>query len=128
MGGLLLAAHHLATVFRQLGCEWLSDRTDNVFALMLVSSLVSSVAAFTLRGFAYSLALLFDAMLSDDPQPVFSIMAFGKGVGDLAKGSITAGLLTKPVSWGYGVDRYESLVLLLGSSMLCPCWGLLSGL
>ncbi|CCF33631.1 monocarboxylate transporter [Colletotrichum higginsianum] len=143
MGALLLAAHNLATVFGQLGFGWLSDRTDNVFALMFVSSFVSSVAAFTLWGFAHSLALLvvfalvfgmfaggflifwakFGAMLSDDPQPVFSMMAFGKGIGNLATGPITAGLLTKPVSWGYGMGRYESLILFLGSFMLCSSLG-----
>ncbi|GKT88966.1 MFS monocarboxylate transporter [Colletotrichum tofieldiae] len=146
MGALILAAHNLATVFGQLGFGWLSDRTDNVFALIFMSSFVSSVAAFTLWGFAHSLALLivfalvfgmfaggflifwakFGAMLSDDPQPVFSMMAFGKGIGNLATGPITAGLLTKPVSWSYGMGRYESLILFLGSFMLCSSLGALA--
>lgn len=143
MGALVLAAHNLATVFGQLGFGWLTDRTNNVFILVFVSSFVSSVAAFTLWGFAHSLALLlvfalvfgmfaggflvfwakFGAMLSDDPQPVFSMMAFGKGIGNLATGPITSGLLTKPVSWGYGMGRYDSLIFFLGSFMLCSSLG-----
>ncbi|KAL0932378.1 MFS monocarboxylate [Colletotrichum truncatum] len=145
MGALLLAAHNLATVFGQLGFGWLSDRTNNVFILMFVSSFVSSIAAFTIWGFAHSLPMLlvfsvifgmfaggflvfwakFGAILSDDPQPVFSMMAFGKGIGNLATGPITAGLLTRPVSSGYGMGRYESLILFLGSFMLCSSLGIL---
>ncbi|KXH35049.1 monocarboxylate transporter [Colletotrichum nymphaeae SA-01] len=143
MGALLLAAHNLATVFGQIGFGWLSDHTNNVFMLIFISSFTSAVAAFTLWGFAHSLPLLvifslvfgmfaggflinwpkFGAMLSDDPQPVYSMMAFGKGIGNLATGPITAGLLTKPVSGGYGMGRYESLILFLGSFMLCSSLG-----
>ncbi|KAK1987711.1 monocarboxylate transporter [Colletotrichum cereale] len=146
MGALLLAAHNLATIFGQIGFGWLSDRTDNVFVLMFASSFVSSVAALTLWGFAHTMALLlvfalvfgmfaggflifwakFGAMLSDDPQPVLSTMAFGKGIGNLATGPITAGLLTKPVSWGYGMGRYESLILFVGSFMFCSSLGALA--
>ncbi|OLN81442.1 Monocarboxylate transporter 4 [Colletotrichum chlorophyti] len=143
MGALVLAAHNLATIFGQLGFGYLSDRTNNIFLLVFVSSFVSSVAAFTLWGFAHSLALLvvfalvfgmfaggflvfwakFGAMLSDDPQPVYSMMAFGKGIGNLATGTITARLLTKPIGSGYGMDRYESVILFLGSFMLCSSLG-----
>ncbi|KAF3808181.1 hypothetical protein GCG54_00006797 [Colletotrichum gloeosporioides] len=145
MGALLLAVYNLATVFGQVGFGWLSDRTPNILILIFISSFVSSVSAFTIWGFAHSLELLvvfalifgmfaggfpvfwakFGAILSDDPAPVFSMMAFTKGIGNLATGPITAGLLTKPVSSGYGMGRYESLVLFVGSFMLCSSMGIL---
>ncbi|KAF6822046.1 MFS monocarboxylate [Colletotrichum musicola] len=145
MGALLLAAHNLATVFGQVGFGWLSDRTGNVLVLVFASSFVSSVAGFVIWGFARSLGVLivfalvfglfagafpvfwakFGALLSDDPQPVYSMMAFGKGIGNLATGPITAILLTRPVSSGYGIGRYESLILFLGSFMLCSSLGIL---
>ncbi|TDZ54507.1 MFS transporter asaE [Colletotrichum trifolii] len=143
MGALLLAAHNLATVFGQLGFGWMLDRFNNVFALMFVSSFVSAVAALAIWGFAHSLETLlvfalafgmfasafqvlwpkFGSMLSDDPQSVYSIMAFGKGVGNLATGPITAGLLRSQVSSGYGAGRYQSVILFLGSFMLCASLG-----
>ncbi|KAF9875310.1 hypothetical protein CkaCkLH20_07130 [Colletotrichum karsti] len=145
MGALILAVYNLATVFGQLGFGWLSDRTNNVLILVFVSSFVSSVAGFTIWGFAHSLETLlvfalifgmfagafpvfwakFGAILSDDPAPVFSMMAFGKGIGNLATGPISAGLLTKPISSGYGMGRYESLILFLGSFMFCSSLGIL---
>ncbi|TEA22331.1 MFS transporter asaE [Colletotrichum sidae] len=143
MGALLLAAHNLATVFGQLGFGWMLDRFNNVFALMFASSFVSAVAALAIWGFAHSLETLlvfalafgmfasafqvlwpkFGTMLSDDPQSVYSIMAFGKGVGNLATGPITAGLLRSQVSSGYGAGRYQSVILFLGSFMLCASLG-----
>lgn len=145
MGALLLAAHNVATGFGMFGFGWLSDRTSNVLLLVFASSFMASVASFVIWGFANSLAVLivfalvfglfagafpvfwakFGAVLSDDPQPVYSMMAFGKGIGNLATGPITAGLLTRPVSSGYGMGRYESLILFLGSFMLCSSLGIL---
>ncbi|RTE83243.1 hypothetical protein BHE90_002246 [Fusarium euwallaceae] len=58
MGALVLAAHNLATVVGQLGFGYLSDRVNDIFILVIITTLVSSVATLTLWGLAHSLTPL----------------------------------------------------------------------
>lgn len=145
MGALILAANNMASVVGQVSFGYLSDRVNNVLILVFASTIVSSIASFTIWGFAHSLEALivysiiygwfagafvvlwprFGTILADDPQPVYSMMAFGKGIGNLATGPITAKLLTHPITSGYGMGRFQPLILYLGSFMLCSSLGIL---
>lgn len=145
MGALILAANNLASVIGQVSFGYLSDRVNNVLILVFVSTIVPSIASFTIWGFARSLEALiiysiiygwfagafvvlwtkFGTILADDPQPVYSMMAFGKGIGNLATGPITAKLLTHPITSGYGMGKFQPLILYLGSFMLCSSLGIL---
>ena len=142
MGALILATNNLASVVGQLSFGYLSDRVNNVLILVFISTIISSIAAFTIWGFARSLEALiifsvlygwfagafvvlwpkFGSVLADDPQPVYSMMAFGKGIGNLA---ITAKLLTHPVTSGYGMGKFQPLFIYLGSFMLRSSLGIL---
>ncbi|KAH8900967.1 monocarboxylate transporter [Thozetella sp. PMI_491] len=144
MGALLLAVINLATVFGQISFGWLSDRTNNVVLLVFVSSFVSAVATFTLWGFATSIQTLiaysliygwfggafvilwtkFGSVLSDDPRSVFSMMAFGRGIGNIALGPISSFLVTGLATSGYGLGKFEPLILYVGSLMLCSSMGI----
>ncbi|KAH7254752.1 major facilitator superfamily domain-containing protein [Fusarium solani] len=143
IGALVLAAHNLATVAGQLGFGYLSDRVNDIFLLVIITTLVSSVATFTLWGLAHSLTPLvlftiiyglfagayvvfwqrFGSMLSDDPQPVYSLMAFGKGVGNIVIAPISQSLLDKPLSSSYGLGKFGSLIIYLGSLMFVSSIG-----
>lgn len=139
MGALVLAANNLASVMGQVSFGYLCDRINNVLILVFVSSFTSSVAAFSLWGLAHSLGALlafsliygwfagafpvfwqkFGSTLSQDPQPILSLMAFGKGVGNIVTAPIAAGLMTQPLSSGYGLGKFQALILFLGALMFC---------
>ncbi|CAM1501217.1 Fc.00g103790.m01.CDS01 [Cosmosporella sp. VM-42] len=145
MGALILAANNLASIMGQVSFGYMADRTNNILILVFASTMVSAIATFTIWGFARSLEALimfalvygwfagsfvvfwpkFGQILSDDPQPVFSMMAFGKGIGNIATGPITAKLLTQPVTSGYGMGKFQPLIVFLGSLMLCSSLGIL---
>jgi MFS family permease len=145
VGALTLSANNLAIVVGQVGFGYLSDRVHNVLILVFLSSFMSALAAFFIWGFAHSMEALlmfslvygwcaggfvvlwqkFGTSVSEDPQPVFSLMAFGKGIGNIATGPVTAGLLSGPVTSGYGMGKFEPLILFLGSFMLCSSLGIL---
>jgi MFS family permease len=144
VGALVLAASNLASVFGQVSLGYLTDHFQNIYILIFISSFTSSVAAFTIWGFSHSLSSLlafsviygwaaggyvvfwpkFGSILSDDPQPVYTLMAFGKGVGNVLTGPISAGLLARSVQSGsYGLSKFEPAVLFVGSLMLCSSLG-----
>lgn len=145
MGALILSLFNLATTFGQIAMGFLSDRVSNALGLVFMSSFVSAVATFLLWGFASSLPTLlafsiiygwfaggfvilwpkFGGILSEDPGAVFSMMAFGKGVGNILTGPISAPLMSGPVMSGYGLNRFEPLILYLGSMMLVSSLGIL---
>ncbi|KAJ3537571.1 hypothetical protein NM208_g6256 [Fusarium decemcellulare] len=124
-GALVLAAHNLATVVGQLSFGYLSDRVDDICVLVIITTVVSSIATFTLWGFAHSITPLvmfaiiyglfagayvvfwprFGSMVSDDPQPIYSLMAFGKGVGNIVTAPVSESLLDKSLSSSYGSPR-----------------------
>ncbi|KAF4964215.1 hypothetical protein FSARC_7849 [Fusarium sarcochroum] len=146
IGALVLALHNLATVIGQLGFGYLSDRVNNVLSLVSFTSLVASVATFTLWGFAHSLAPLimfsivygffagayvvfwsrFGSMLSDDPQPVYSLMAFGKGLGNVVTGPVSESLLSRSAPSNYGHGGFGPLIIYLGVLMLASSLGVVS--
>ncbi|CEJ91946.1 hypothetical protein VHEMI07627 [[Torrubiella] hemipterigena] len=137
IGALLLAVNNLATVVGQLGFGYLSDRYANIHVLVFVTTFVSAVAAFCLWGLATSLAPLlifaflygsfagayvvfwsaFGSLLSEDPQPVYSLMAFGKGIGNILTAPISAALLSRPMTSGYGKGTFGPLIIFLGTCM-----------
>ncbi|RSL98510.1 hypothetical protein CDV31_012577 [Fusarium ambrosium] len=143
MGALVLAAHNLATVVSQLGFGYLSDRVNDIFILVIITTLVSSVATLTLWGLAHSITPLilftivyglfagayvvfwprFGSMLSDDPQPIYSLMAFGKGIGNIVTAPVSESLLDKPLSSSYGLGQFGSLIIYLGSLMFVSSLG-----
>ncbi|KAH7161489.1 monocarboxylate transporter [Dactylonectria macrodidyma] len=145
MGALILALNNGATVFGQVGFGLLSDRVSNVLILVCVSSLTSAIASFTLWGLASSLETVmvfslvygwfaggyavfwtkFGSVLSEDPQLPFSLMAFGRGIGNIATGPIAASLTTGSVMAGYGLGKFQPLIIFLGSFMLCSSFGIL---
>lgn len=138
VGALILAALNLATTFGQVAMGFVSDRVSNVLLLVFVSSFVSALASFLIWGFAASLPTLlafaliygwfaggfvilwpkFGSILSEDPGPVYSMMAFGKGIGNILTGPLSSPLMEGDVRPGYGLNRYEPLILYLGSMML----------
>ncbi|KAL6811661.1 monocarboxylate transporter [Trichoderma camerunense] len=136
-GALILAASNLASTLGQVSFGYLTDRVDNVHILVFVSTTISAVVSFTLWGMAHSLTLLivfaiaygwfagaypvywprFGSLISEDPQPVYSMMSFGKGVGNVVAGPISATLLTRPLTSGYGMGRFQPLIVFVGSLM-----------
>lgn len=144
VGALILASNNLACVIGQVGFGHLTDRVQNIYVLVTISTLAASLAAFTLWGFAHTMTTLlmfavvygmsagayvvywpkFGTMLSDDPQPVYALMAFGKGVGNVVTGPVTAGLLSDYISLSeYGLRRFAPAVIFVGSLMLCSSLG-----
>lgn len=144
IGALILSLFNLATTFGQLSMGYLSDRTSNALGLVFISSFVSAVATFLLWGFASSLPMLlafsviygwfaggfvilwpkFGGILSEDPGAVYSMMAFGKGIGNILTGPISTPLMRGSVNLGYGLNRFEPLILYLGSMMLVSSLGI----
>jgi MFS family permease len=145
MGALILSSFNLATTFGQIAMGFLSDRVNNALLLVFMSSFVSALASFLLWGFAESLPTLlvfaivygwfaggfvilwpkFGTILSDDPGPVYSMMAFGKGIGNILTGPISTPLMAGPIQTGYGLNKFEPLILYLGSMMLVSSLGIL---
>lgn len=143
IGALILSLFNLATTFGQLAMGYLSDRTNNALSLVFMSSFMSALATFLLWGFASSLPMLiafsviygwfaggfvilwpkFGGILSEDPGAVYSMMAFGKGIGNILTGPISSPLMRGPVHSGYGLNRFEPLILYLGSMMLVSSLG-----
>ncbi|KAH8667008.1 monocarboxylate transporter [Xylariales sp. PMI_506] len=145
MGASILAINNVSTVVGQVAFGFISDRTQNVLLLVCASSLVSSIATLTLWGFASSATLLivfalifglfggafvvlwnkFGTYLSEDPQPVYSLMSFGKGIGSMVVGPISARLLDAQITSGYGMGRFKLLIIFLGATMFCSSLGIL---
>ncbi|KAI3554345.1 major facilitator superfamily transporter [Colletotrichum abscissum] len=146
MGALILAANNLSTIFGQLALGYITDRVNNVLVLVFASSFVAAVATFAIWGFASSLAPLlsfsvvfglatggfpclwnkFGSALSEDPGHVYSFMAFGKGVGNILTGPISASLVMGPLTRGYGLSRFAPLILYTGSMMLASSLAIIS--
>lgn len=144
VGALLLAAHNVASTLGQVAFGHLSDKFNNIFVLLFVTTSVSGVASFCIWGFARSLAPLlifalifgafagayvvfwtsFSSLLSEDTQTVYTLMAFGKGIGSVATGPITGALLSRPVTSGYAMGKYEPVVIYMGTMMLASSMGI----
>ncbi|KAH6619023.1 major facilitator superfamily domain-containing protein [Boeremia exigua] len=141
-GALLLALMSISQVAGQFTFGWLSDRRTSVNALISTSAAVAAIATLGAWGVARSMAPLvvfallygffgagYTAMwarmvtaVSEEPaaaQAMFGMFNFGKGVGNIAAGPISAGLL----GWargdaGYGLGTYKAVVLFTGVCLL----------
>jgi Major Facilitator Superfamily len=141
-GALLLGLMSFSQIVGQFSFGYLSDRPVPLNILITVSLLVSSTATFALWGVARSLAPLvvfsmfygvfgasYVAMwarmvtaVNDEPSAAlatFSVFCFGKGIGNVLAGPISAGLLLPVIDVGsYGVLRYKVVVVFTGACML----------
>ena len=145
-GALLLALMSIAQVLGQSSFGYLSDRRQAssgslMIMMSLVSTLISGVAMLT-WGVAKSLAPLcvfaivygffgtgYTALWgrmgtsvtkdSTSAFVAFGLFNFGKGLGNVLAGPVGGGLLKAKVQGGgYGVGRYEGIIVFAGSCML----------
>jgi len=143
-GALLLAALNISSTLGQVAFGHLSDRFNNIFILVFVTTFVSAVASFCIWGFAQSLAPLLTyaiifgffggayvvfwpkfALLSKDPLLLYGFMAFGKGIGNIVTGPITARLLALPGSSEYGLGTYKNVIIYTGTLLLASSIGII---
>ena len=140
-GALLLTVMSVSQVLGQFTFGYLSDRKIPLNVLIAVALLVSSTAAFTSWGVARSFApLLVFAMAfgffgagytamwarmvsavsaEQSAELAFSLFCFGKGVGNILAGPISAGLILPVVRVSsYGAFKYKAVVVFTGGSML----------
>lgn len=141
-GALLLSLMSVAQVFGQFTFGFLSDRRVPLNTLIFVSLVVAATATFSIWAVARSLPpLVFFALLygffgcgytalwgrmvtavSEEPsasQSMFSLFCFGKGVGNVLAGPISAGLLGLSTgTTGYGHGMYRAIVIFTGGCLL----------
>lgn len=141
-GALVLALLSISQVLGQFTFGYLSDHRVPLNLLILTSTLVSGLATLALWGLAKSLAALvvfalvygffgagyvatwarMGSAVSEEPTAAlatFSLFCFGKGVGNVAAGPLSAALIRKGVVLGsYGAVRYKSVIVFTGSCML----------
>lgn len=142
LAAALLALISVSQVFGQFCFGYASDRQIPLEVLALVSTLPSGVVVLTLWGLGKSLgplvvfALLYGffasgyvglwvrmgTALSKEPTTalaMFGVFAFGKGIGNILAGPISAVLIRETVDIrGYGAARYERVVEFTGACML----------
>lgn len=149
---LLLSLLSVSQIAGQIGMGYLSDN-HNIHIPLFLSPFFSALSIFLLWGFAKSLGplLVFSILYgmfaggysvlycrfvtnltstsSEMSQRatglwLYSIFEFQRGVGNIIGGVVSGLLVTGPVKdFGYGVGRYEWLVLLVGGSMLVSSLG-----
>lgn len=141
-GALLLALLSVSQVMGQISFGYLSDHDVNLNLLIMTSTVISAVAGLTLWGLARSLAVLIifsllygffaagyvamwarmGSAVSNEPTAAlatFSLFCFGKGVGNVVAGPISAGLILPSIEiGGYGATKYKAMILFMGSCML----------
>lgn len=145
-GAMLLAISNLAQIIGELCFGKLSDMINVHGLCVLGSSLVASIAVLVLWGLARTLtqliffALVFGSFASGlislwarigtffgekDAQNIYSVMSFGRGIGNIASGPISAALLGKMGAQGagsvnrdaYAIGKYHGVVLFAGVCM-----------
>lgn len=142
MGALVLAVMSLSQFFGQFGFGYLSDRRLIPLNILgLISTLMSAVGILALWGLSRNSAMLCTfaviygffaggwsslwarmgtAVTPDSTAAfaVFGLFNFGKGVGNVLAGPISARILVDTVDVGhYGARRFEPIVLFSGSCM-----------
>jgi predicted MFS family arabinose efflux permease len=142
MGALLLAVMCVSQVFGQFSFGYLSDRRLSINTLALSSSVITAIAVLAIWGLSRSLALLCvfaiiygffgagytalwgrmgTAVTSDSTSAfaAFGLFNFGKGLGNVMAGPISAGLLKQGIDrMAYAASRYETVVIFTGSCMV----------
>jgi MFS family permease len=141
-GAILLAAMSVSQVLGQSSFGYLSDRRMSLNVLAIASTAIAATAVYAAWGLAHSFKLLIvfsliygffgagytalwgrmGTAISSEPTAAFTafgLLNFGKGVGNVLAGPISAGLLKDAVNvHRYGAVRYETVVLFTGSCML----------
>jgi predicted MFS family arabinose efflux permease len=141
-GALLLTLMSVSQVIGQFGFGYVSDKQVPLNALIVGSSSIAAIVTLSLWGLASSLAPLacfaivygffgagYTAMwarmvtaTSDEPsasQAMFGLFCFGKGVGNILTGPISAGLLKLSASTnGYGHGTYQAIIIFSGSCLV----------
>jgi predicted MFS family arabinose efflux permease len=141
-GALLLALMSVSQVAGQLTFGYLSDKNVPLNALMVIALSVSATATLSIWGVARSLPpLVFFAILygffaagytalwarmvtaiSDEPtssQAMFGLFCFGKGIGNVLAGPVSAGLLKlSSDTGGYAHGTYKAVVIFTGACLL----------
>lgn len=149
-GALLLAIMSIAQVAGQFTFGYLSDTRTSVNALITASASIAAIATFCAWGFARSISPLvvfallygffgagYTAMwarmvtaVSEEPsaaQAIFGMFNFGKGIGNVAAGPISAGLLGwSSGAGGYGLGTYKEVVLFAGTCLLLSAGSLVT--
>ena len=141
-GALLLALMSVSQVAGQFTFGYLSDKRTSVNALITASASIAAIATLSAWGLARSItplvlfALLYGffgagytamwarmvTAVSEEPsaaQAIFGMFNFGKGIGNIAAGPISAGLLSlSSDDAGYGLGTYKAVVLFTGVCLL----------
>jgi MFS family permease len=141
-GALLLALLSISQVLGQLSFGYLSDHRLNLNLLLIISTLVSAISSLALWGLARSLVVLMvfsfvygffgagyvamwarmGSAVSNEPTAAlatFSLFCFGKGVGNVVAGPISASLIRPIIEIeSYGVMKYKAVILFTGACML----------
>ena len=149
-GALLLALMSVSQVAGQFTFGYLSDKRTSVNALITASASIAAIATLSAWGLAHSIAPLvvfallygffgagYTAMwarmvtaVSDEAsaaQAIFGMFNFGKGVGNVAAGPISAGLLRwSSGDGGYGLGMYKAIVLFTGVCLLLSAGSLVT--
>jgi uncharacterized protein YjeT (DUF2065 family) len=141
-GALLLTLMSISQVVGQFTFGYLSDKKVSVNALTAICSSVAAIVTLSIWGLARSLVSLalfavvygffgagYTAMwarmvtaVSDEPsasQAMFGLFCFGKGIGNILTGPISAGLLrlsNRSVEYGHGM--YQAVVIFSGVSLI----------
>jgi predicted MFS family arabinose efflux permease len=141
-GAILLAVMSVSQVGGQLTFGYLSDKQLSINVLLAVSSVVAAIATLVAWGLARSmLPLILFALLygffgagytamwarmvtavSTEPsasQAMFGLFCFGKGIGNVLAGPISASLLHSSIHLGsYGSGVYKAVILFTGACLL----------
>ncbi len=149
-GALLLTLMSIAQVAGQFTFGYLSDGKVSISALMTVSLSIAATATFSAWGSASSLApLIVFALLygffgagytalwgrmvtavDDEPsasQAMFGLFCFGKGVGNVLAGPISAGLLRRSSGTaGYAHGMYKAVVIFTGACLFLSAGSLIA--
>lgn len=149
-GALLLTVMSISQVAGQFTFGYLSDKKLSLNFLMALSLTVAAVATFSTWGLARSLPPLiiftllygffatgYTAMwarmvtaIDDEPacsQAMFGLFCFGKGVGNVLAGPISAGLLrASSDTGGYGHGMYRPVVIFTGICLLLSAGSLVT--
>lgn len=149
-GALLLALMSVAQVAGQFTFGYLSDKRTSINALITLSASIAAIATLSAWGLARSIAPLvlfallygffgagYTAMwarmvtaVSEEPsaaQAIFGMFNFGKGVGNIVAGPISAGLLRRSSGdEGYGLGMYKAVVLFTGVCLLLSAGSLVT--
>jgi len=140
----VLAVANLAQVIGEFFFGKVSDLVKVRGLCVLTSSLGASLATFLLWGLARSyaqlivFAIVYGAFASGlislwarigtffgekDAQKIYSVMSFGRGIGNIGSGPISAALLSPKNALkvvdrtAYGLGKYQSVVLFVGACM-----------